>query len=124
MYTIATRKNLIAQHYLPKEEGPESKKHSHLYRIEISLSGNFLDENGYLVNLIEIQSVFEELIDHFRDKTLNDLEKFHKINPSIENFARIFCESFIRRLMTPNVKSMSVKIWETEDTWASYQTEV
>ncbi len=124
MYTVSTRKNVVAQHYLPNEEGLESQKHSHSYQIVIALSGETLNMNGYLVNLLEVEEIFEENLHYFRDKTLNDLKEFKELHPSIENFAKIFCSSFIKRMKVPSIRKVCVKIWENEESWASYEIEV
>ena len=118
------QKNLDAKHFLLNEIGFESKPHSHYYKIEIILSGKSLDKNGYLFDLNEINRIFEELIFYFKDKLLNDLKEFQNLNPSIENFARIFCNAIINQNKNPKIESVTVRVWESDDAWASYQKEV
>ncbi len=124
MYEISIIKKLIAQHYLLNEKGFESKIHSHPYKVEVILSGNKLDKNGYLVNFIEVEKIINDIIELFRDKILNKLEEFNELNPSLENFARIFCHKFISQIKPTNIKSAVVKIWESENAWALYQEDV
>jgi 6-pyruvoyltetrahydropterin/6-carboxytetrahydropterin synthase len=118
------KKNMIAQHYLLNEEGFESKKHSHPYSVEVTFSGKSLDKKGYLIDLIEVNNVLQETIEHFRDKTLNEMEEFVNLNPSLENFSKIFFEAILSNLNFPNIQHLQVKIWETNDAWTSYQREV
>ncbi|WP_455368123.1 6-pyruvoyl trahydropterin synthase family protein [[Eubacterium] cellulosolvens] len=124
MYSISLRKNMVAQHYLPNEKGPESIKHSHPYRVEVTLSGKSLDKNGYLIDLVEVNRILEETVEHFSDKTLNEMEEFVNLNPSLENFAQKFYEVLLHNFHFSNIKHLQVKIWETDDAWASYQREV
>ena len=124
MYTLAIKRDFIAQHYLIREEwGMENVKHSHHYKTEIQLEGYKLDQNGYLVDITEIESLFKELIDFYKDKTLNDVAEFRDHNPSIEHFAFILCSSLSDKISNPNISAITVKIWENEIAWASYRLE-
>ncbi len=124
MYEISIIKNLIAQHYLENEEGFESKRHSHNYKIEVILSGDKLNTNGYLVNFIKVEEIIDDAIEYFRDKTLNEIAEFTDINPSLENFSKIFCKRFITKLSSTNINSVVIKIWESDNAWALYQEEI
>lgn len=124
MYTVSLTKKMIAQHHLPNEVEPENKKHSHLYKIDISLSGDLLDKNGYLIDINQIDRAFEEILGMYQDKTLNDLEEFNDKNPSLENFSNVLCDKFLERIKFENLKSINVRIWENDDASVSYQREV
>lgn len=121
MYTLAVKRNLIAQHYLfGGDWGLENELHSHHYQIEVQLQGRELDQHGYLVDIVEVEAQLEELLDYYRDKTLNDLPEFAGLNPSIEHFARLFCSQLRQRLQAPNLSSLQVRIWENEIAWTAY----
>jgi 6-pyruvoyltetrahydropterin/6-carboxytetrahydropterin synthase len=122
MYTTAVRRDFVAQHYLIGGEwGAENEKHSHHYQVEVQLMGESLDRHGYLVDIVDITGVLDELTSQLRDKTLNDLPDFAQLNPSIEHLARIFCRSFIQRLHAPNISQVRVQIWENDIAWSSYE---
>ncbi len=125
MYTVAVRRDFIAQHFLIGGDwGPENRKHSHHYVVEVQLSGPELDRHGYLVDIVDIEARLDALVQRYRDATLNDLEEFAGLNPSIEHFARIFCTRFVDGLDAPTVQQVSVKIWENDIAWASYTTQL
>jgi len=84
------------------------------------MEGDTLTENGYLVDIVEVEKVLDTLVDRYRDATLNDLPEFEDLNPSIEHFARLFCTSFCKQLDPERLRSTTVKIWEDENAWASY----
>ena len=124
MYTLAVKRNLIARHYLVGGDwGLENERHSHHYQIEVQLQGRELDQHGYLVDIVEVEACLEELLDYYRDKTLNDLPEFAGLNPSIEHFARLFCSQLRQRLQAPNLTSLQVRIWENEIAWTAYLQE-
>jgi 6-pyruvoyltetrahydropterin/6-carboxytetrahydropterin synthase len=124
MYTVAVARDFLAQHYLfGGDWGAENEWHSHHYRVEVQLAGATLDEHGYLVDIVDIERHLEALVDRYRDRTLNDLPEFEGLNPSIEHFARMFCQAFSDRVQAPNLGAITIQIWENEIAWASYRQE-
>jgi 6-pyruvoyltetrahydropterin/6-carboxytetrahydropterin synthase len=124
MYTVAVRRDFIAQHYLIGGDwGAENEWHSHYYQVEVKLAGETLNQHGYLVDIMDIEANLNVLVAAFRDKTLNDLPEFANLNPSIEHFSRIFCQAMNGRIHAPNVSEITVQIWENDIAWASYRME-
>jgi 6-pyruvoyltetrahydropterin/6-carboxytetrahydropterin synthase len=129
MYTIAVRRDFIAQHYLVGGDwGAENEKHSHHYQVELQLEGAGLDEHGYLVDIVEVEARLDEQVACYRDRTLNDLPAFAGLNPSIEHFSRILAEGLAASLdpqrRFPHLTALSVKLWENQIAWASYRLEL
>ena len=120
MYQLMVCRDFVAQHYLTVPNcGPENEWHSHHFEVEVLMEGESLNENGYLVDIVEVEDALRALVDRYRDATLNDLPEFEGLNPSIEHFSRIFCTSLRERLDTDGLDT-TVRIWEDEDAWASY----
>lgn len=122
MYTLAVKRDFVAQHYLIGGDwGAENQWHSHHYQLEILLEGDRLDEHGYLVDIVDVENNLQQLVVHYRDKTLNDLPEFEGLNPSIEHFTRILCNALASRLRATTLTAISVKLWENEIAWAAYR---
>lgn len=122
MYKVAVKRDFVGQHFLIGGDwGAENQWHSHHYTVEVQLEGATLDKHGYLVDIVDIESNLEALVAHYKDKTLNDLPEFAGLNPSIEHFSRIFCEKLAERINAPNLRALTVQIWENEIAWASYR---
>lgn len=120
MYRLAITRDFTAHHYLIGGDwGAENQLHSHHYRAEVLIRGSELDEHGYLVDIVEVERILNEVIDRFRDRTLNELEAFRSSNPSLERFARMF---WMLLSETPPLSShrLTVKLWENETDYASY----
>lgn len=125
MYTVAVARDFVAQHFLIGGDwGSENEWHSHHYRVEVQLEGAMLDQHGYLVDIVDIENHLDALVAHYRDKTLNELPEFKGLNPSIEHFARIFCQALAERIQAPNLGLITVKIWENDIAWAAYRQEL
>jgi 6-pyruvoyltetrahydropterin/6-carboxytetrahydropterin synthase len=125
MYTVAVKRDFVAQHFLIGGDwGAENEWHSHHYAVEVQLHGASLDQHGYLVDIVDIEHHLNALVDAYKDKTLNDLPEFTGLNPSIEHFSRIFCEQLAGRIKAHTLSAITLKIWENEIAWASYQLKI
>lgn len=124
MYQLMVQRDFVAQHFLTVPNcGPENERHSHHFELEVLLEGQELTENGYLVDIVQVECILDVLTDRYRDTTLNDLSEFDGLNPSIEHFSRIICTSIENQIETERIDAITVKIWEDEDAWASYTLE-
>lgn len=122
MYTLAVKRAFVAQHFLIGGDwGAENEWHSHHYVLEMQLEGEQLDQHGYLVDIVAVDQAIDELVAHYRDKTLNELPEFAGLNPSIEHFARITCTALAERIPTATLTALGVKIWENEIAWTAYR---
>jgi 6-pyruvoyltetrahydropterin/6-carboxytetrahydropterin synthase len=123
MYRLAVTRDFVAQHYLIGGDwGAENFKHSHSYKVEVLLRGKVLNQHGYLLDIVELESALNEIIARFRDHTLNDLASFSGLNPSLERFAQVFYQELFVRLAAKDL-SLTVKLWENERDWAAYAPE-
>ena len=125
MYTVAVKRDFVAQHFLIGGDwGAENFKHSHHYALEVQLEGHTLDQHGYLVDIVDIEKHLNDLVTYYRDQTLNDLPEFSGLNPSLEHFARILCQSLTARIQASALSAITVKLWENEIAWASYKSPI
>lgn len=122
MYTVSVKRDFVAQHFLIGGDwGPENDWHSHHYAVEVQLEGDRLDAYGYLVDIVDIEKNLNALAAHYRDQTLNDLPEFAGLNPSIEHFARILCQTLVSRIHAETLTAVTVKLWENEIAWAAFR---
>lgn len=122
MYTLAVQRDFVAQHFLIGGDwGAENFWHSHHYRLELQLEGESLDKHGYLVDIVQVEAALEDLVAYYRDKTLNDLPEFAGLNPSIEHFTRIAAHQLAPKVAAPNLRAITVRIWENQIAWAAYR---
>lgn len=120
MYRLAINRDFIAQHFLIGGDwGAENQKHSHHYRLEVLLRGGALDRHGYLADIVEVERALSDILSRYRDRTLNELEPFADLNPSLERFAKVLYGELQSRLASDRI-SLSVRLWENERDWAGY----
>ncbi len=124
MYRVAVRRDFVAQHFLIGGDwGAENQKHSHHYLLELELAGDELDEHGYLVDIVEIEKQLDRQVGLFRDQTLNDIPQFAGLNPSIEHFSSILCQSLSGAIHAGNIRRITVRLWENAVAWAAFELE-
>lgn len=123
MYQVAIRKPLTAFHQLIGGDwGKENEHHSHDYVVEVIISGPSLDQHGYLFDIAELRKHVDRVHARYSGKTLNDLEEFKGLNPSVEHFARLFVQQLGKGLVLPGAEEITLQLWEDPETWASYRT--
>lgn len=120
MYRLGTIFRFEAEHKLPFEGGKESEKHSHEYKLEIIVSGNELDENGFLVDIVALKRIARETISHFEGRYLNDMEEMKGKVPSLENLAALIYQRAQVPMEKLGVKLDRIKLWEDDFSWTSY----
>lgn len=124
-YTLNVSETFVAQHFLTvPNPGPEGDLHSHRYEVEVELGADSLDEWGYLVDIDAVTETIDELVTRYRDTTLNELPEFGDDNPSVERFARVFCDRLLDRLSTERLTGVTVRIHEDDVAWAAYERAV
>ena len=124
MFTVAVSRDFVAQHILTAGSGgAENVWHSHSYRIEVRLEGSSLDGQGYLVDITDIEARLDALVGRYRDRTLNELPELAGLNPSLEEVARVACQTLAAQLDVPNLQALTVALWENANAWAAYRME-
>jgi len=122
MYTIAVTKDFIANHFLIGGDwGEENNPHAHHYVLEVRVESEKLNEHGYLVDIVEIEAVLNDVVGYFRDSMLNDKPEFAGLNPSLEHFSRILSEKLLAGIAPSGRGALIVKLWENEDCWSAFR---
>jgi 6-pyruvoyltetrahydropterin/6-carboxytetrahydropterin synthase len=124
MYSLGLRRDFSAYHFLAGGDwGAENELHSHDYRIEIKIEAGSLDPHGFIVDLVDLESQLDGMIDRYRGRTLNELPEFEALNPSLEHFARIACQELASGLASAGLRAVEVTLWENAAAWAAYRQE-
>jgi 6-pyruvoyltetrahydropterin/6-carboxytetrahydropterin synthase len=121
MYQLAITRDFFAQHFLIGGDwGKENQKHSHHYKVEVRIEAPELDQHGYLIDIVNLETTLSKIIATFEDTTLNDLPAFRNLNPSLERFARAIFESLVEELDFERDR-LAVRLWENDTDWAAYR---
>lgn len=131
--TVTRRETFNAAHRLYNKDWSDEKNveifgkcsnpnfHGHNYELFVSISGEILEETGYVIDLNILKQIIRtEIIDIFDHKNLNlDIDAFKEINPTVENIAVFIFKTIKNKL--PTEYQLSVKLYETENNIAEVQ---
>jgi 6-pyruvoyltetrahydropterin/6-carboxytetrahydropterin synthase len=125
MYALSVRRDFRAEHFLIGGDwGVENEPHAHPYRLEAELHGESLDAHGYLLDIVDLEARLDAILERYAGRRLNDLPEFAGLNPSLEHFARIVCETLASGTSASNLRRIRVRLWENDVAWASYERTV
>ena len=120
MYTITKEFHFSAAHALPSL--PASHKchnlHGHNYTVILRLSGETLNEHGFVVDYAEMQPLKHLLDNVFDHKNLNEVEELGGTQTTAENLA-FWLFGWCCSVWGNLVESVTVK--ETEKTSATFK---
>ncbi len=120
MYSLGIQREFSARHYLTGGDwGEENIEHTHHYRLELILEKPTLDQHGFLVDIVEVESQLDKVVAEFSSKTLNSLASFAGSNPSIERLATILNTIFQERFTAFQLSAITVIIHEDAIAWTS-----
>ena len=122
IFAVGLLRDFVAQHFLIGGDwGRENQPHAHHYRLEAIFEGDHLDRHGYLLDIAEVEPRLDGLVARYRDRMLNDLPEFGAENPSLERFARIIAERLAADLPAGQVSAVAVKLWESDQAFATHR---
>ena len=140
MYYLKTSASFDSAHFLAGYEGKCANIHGHCWKIEVSVSGDSLQQTGpkrgMLIDFGDLKSIVRGMADSFdhafifekgslREKTLYALneEGFRLIEVDFRPTAENFAKHFHCLLREQGIEASSVTVYETEDNCAVYEVE-
>jgi 6-pyruvoyltetrahydropterin/6-carboxytetrahydropterin synthase len=123
MYEVSVEDSFAAGHALRGYRGKCENPHGHNYKVQVTLTGQQLDNIGLLLDFRELKNAMNGVIDRLDHQYLNDVAPFTELNPSAENMAKFFYDEIGKSLKEKTDGRVSVKqvrLWETDTTTATY----
>ncbi len=120
MYELKITSEFAAAHQLREHGGNCENLHGHNWKVEVSVIGKELQENGLLVDFKDIKEATREALEELDHRFLNELPFFRDRNPSSENIARHLFQVLSRRMDPEKVRISKVTAWESDTACATY----
>lgn len=120
MYSTGLKTELRCRHILPCGPPGERIEHDHCYVVEVEVSGNQVDELGFLVDVNALREALMGILDRYRGCLMNELPEFACCSPSMENIAREVWERLEPTLGLGAV-TLRIRVWEDPNAWASFE---
>jgi 6-pyruvoyltetrahydropterin/6-carboxytetrahydropterin synthase len=122
MYEVAIRRRFAAAHHLRGYGGKCEELHGHNWIVEVGVEGTELDDVGLLLDFKILKQEVDDVLEELDHKYLNDHKWFRTRNPSSEHLACYLYEQLTARLDVPGLALSYVRVWESEDSVATYRT--
>jgi len=120
LYEVTITRSFSAAHTLRDIGGKCESLHGHNFRVEVTVSGESLDEEGLLVDFRLLKRVTEETLEAIDHRHLNELAMFAEMNPSSERLAKWIHDRIAEEISSERVRVSRVVVWESDDARATY----
>jgi 6-pyruvoyltetrahydropterin/6-carboxytetrahydropterin synthase len=120
MYQISVKSNFSAAHNLREYKGKCENLHGHNWNVEVYIESDLLNEEGMVVDFIELKRILKDILDNLDHKYINEVKPFDSLNPTSENLACYIFKSIRDKLKIESLSVKRVDVWETESSKASY----
>ena len=120
MYELKITSQFAAAHQLRALVGGCENLHGHNWKVEVTVVGNTLGDDGLLMDFRVIKGHTKEILDDLDHKFLNEIGAFRSMEPSSENIAHHIFKTLSDRLEVDGVRVSKVTAWESESACASY----
>jgi 6-pyruvoyltetrahydropterin/6-carboxytetrahydropterin synthase len=118
MWSVGVADSFAAAHFIPGH--PKcGRLHGHNYRVEVRLEGNGLNSMGFVVDFGAIKHSLHDVIGKMDHTLLNESVSADYLPPSAEKLAQYVHDQLVKALGSQ--AGMSVKVFETEGSWAEYR---
>lgn len=119
MLTVTKHFGFEACHHLPYYEGACHNVHGHSYKLDVTVGGQVIKDGpkqGMIIDFKDLKKIVKEnVVDKLDHSDLNNIYA----NPTAELMVTDIAYSIMQKL-PKEVYLVSVKLWETEDSYAEY----
>lgn len=120
MFEIKIIDEFSGAHRLKNYKGKCENLHGHNWKVEVIISGEFLDKNGLLLDFGILKEKLNFVLRGLDHKNLNRISFFYRTNPTSENIAYYIFKKMKALLKNFPVKIEKVTVWENEKQCASF----
>jgi 6-pyruvoyltetrahydropterin/6-carboxytetrahydropterin synthase len=119
MYEIYVAAQFEAAHRLVGDFGPATRPHGHTYRMEVTVRGERLKDDGTLYDIGQLSPAVDGLAASLHYRDLNDVPDLAGVNTTAEAVAHYCWERLAPPLRGQGLDSLMVRIWESPQVYAA-----
>ena len=119
MYEIYVAAQFEAAHRLVGDFGPATRPHGHTYRMEVTVRGERLKDDGTLYDIGQLSPAVDELAASLHYRDLNDVPDLAGVNTTAEAVAQYCWDRLAPPLRGQGLDSLMVRIWESPQVYAA-----
>jgi 6-pyruvoyltetrahydropterin/6-carboxytetrahydropterin synthase len=119
-FEVGVVSHFDARHHLVGDFGPASQPHGHAYRVEVSVTGRSLRDDGTLFDITLLQDALGAALADLQGSDLNEVSGLAEPNPSAEVVARYLFQQIAPRLTSGGLEQLHTQVWESPEAYAGY----
>ncbi len=119
MYRVTVSTTFTATHAVTVQ-GVDETPHHHEWKAEVVLEGASLDEDGLLIDFLEVERNLKSVIEPLDGSNLNEIDTLGGANPSAEHVA-LYVGREMKKLVQKPARIQSVTITEAPNCQATYE---
>ena len=119
MYEIGVTAQFEAAHRLVGDFGPATRSHGHTYRLEVTVRGERLSQDGVLFDIGRLRELVDALATSMHYRDLGDVPGLSGTNTTAEVVARHCWEVLAPGLRGNGLSSLLVRVWESPQVCAA-----
>lgn len=120
MITVTKRFSFEACHHLPYYKGACHNIHGHSYKLDVTVGGEVIEDKnnekcGMIIDFKDLKEIVNWVVSHLDHSNLNEYFE----NPTAETMVNEI-GIIISHNLPNNIYLVSVKLWETDTSYAEY----
>ena len=120
MITVTKRFSFEACHHLPYYKGACHNIHGHSYKLDVTVGGEVIEDKnnekcGMIIDFKDLKEIVNRVVNHLDHSDLNEYFE----NPTAETMVNDI-GIIISHNLPNNIYLVSVKLWETDTSYAEY----
>ena len=120
MITVTKRFSFEACHHLSYYKGACHNIHGHSYKLDVTVGGEVIEDKnnekcGMIIDFKDLKDIVNRVVNHLDHSNLNEYFE----NPTAENMVNEI-GIIISHNLPNNIYLVSVKLWETDTSYAEY----
>lgn len=119
MFTITAESYFFAWHTLKFSDGTSEPAHSHNWQAVANLTSEELDEQGMVMDFIELKNTLKDITDPLNGSGIDKLEYFKSNNPTAENVAKYIYQE-LKGKVPKGVFLKSIRVREHTGCYAEF----
>ncbi len=127
MFDVTVHRSFSGAHFLRSYQGKCERIHGHNWKVEVTLSGELLNDEGMLYDFDLLKKRLEEVLAPLDHRNLNEVPPFDSIESSAENIATYVARAIVKSMDESErvgLTDIMVRVWETDTNRATYRAAI
>lgn len=121
MYEVGVSARFEAAHSLRGDFGQATRLHGHTYRVDVTVEGPALRDDGTLCDISRLKAAVDEVAGCLHYRNLDEVDELRELNTTAEALARHFFDRVAAAIAGHAVEEVVVRLWESPDAYAGYR---